>query len=59
MLATLADEPPPDGENWLYELKYDGFRALTAIVGGQVAISAATRLDLAPRFPGRARARRS
>lgn len=51
MLATLADGPPPDGNNWWYELKYDGFRAVTAIVGGEVAMLSRNELDLAPRFP--------
>ena len=51
MLATLADGPPPDGKNWWYELKYDGFRAVTAIVDGEVAMLSRNELDLAPRFP--------
>src|SRR5687768_10696540 len=51
MLATLADAPPRDRTTWSYELKYDGFRALTAIVGGQVAMWSRNELDLAPRFP--------
>jgi bifunctional non-homologous end joining protein LigD len=51
MLATLADGPPPDGKNWWYELKYDGFRAVTAIAGGEVAMISRNELDLAPRFP--------
>jgi bifunctional non-homologous end joining protein LigD len=51
MLATLADGPPPDGQNWWYELKYDGFRAVTAIAGGEVAMISRNELDLAPRFP--------
>jgi bifunctional non-homologous end joining protein LigD len=51
MLATLAEKPPLDGSNWLYELKYDGFRAVTAIAGGEVAMLSRNELDLAPRFP--------
>jgi bifunctional non-homologous end joining protein LigD len=51
MLATLADAPPRDRKIWSYELKYDGFRALTAIAGGQVAMWSRNELDLAPRFP--------
>ena len=35
MLATLADAPPARCESWTYELKYDGFRAVAAIVGGE------------------------
>src|SRR2546428_5896545 len=51
MLATLAEAPPPDGANWNYEMKYDGFRALVAIVDGKFAMWSRNELDLAPRFP--------
>jgi bifunctional non-homologous end joining protein LigD len=51
MLATLVGEPPPDDRNWAWELKYDGFRAVTAIVGGDLAMWSRNELDLAPRFP--------
>jgi bifunctional non-homologous end joining protein LigD len=51
MLATLADGPPRDDANWHYELKYDGFRAVIAITGGQVSMLSRNELDLAPRFP--------
>src|SRR5947199_9425531 len=50
MLATLA-ETPPAGESWAYELKYDGFRAVCAIVDGSIAMWSRNELDLAPRFP--------
>src|SRR5947207_11428575 len=51
MLATLTDVPPRDRTIWSYELKYDGFRALTVLVGGQIAMWSRNELDLAPRFP--------
>ena len=51
MLATLADTPPKDEKNWTYELKYDGFRAISAIVEGRVAMWSRNELDLEPRFP--------
>jgi bifunctional non-homologous end joining protein LigD len=51
MLATLAESPPRDEKNWTYEMKYDGFRALAAIVDGEVAMLSRNELDLAPRFP--------
>src|SRR4051794_25250917 len=50
MLATLTDTPPA-GESWAYELKYDGFRAVAAIVDGRIAMWSRNELDLAPRFP--------
>jgi bifunctional non-homologous end joining protein LigD len=51
MLATLTDAAPADRNAWTYELKYDGFRAVAAIVKGQVAMWSRNELDLAPRFP--------
>ncbi len=51
MLATLVGEPPPDESEWAYELKYDGFRAVAALVEGQLAMWSRNELDLIPRFP--------
>jgi bifunctional non-homologous end joining protein LigD len=51
MLATLADAPPRNGDDWIYELKYDGFRALIAIVDGKMAMWSRNQIDLAGRFP--------
>jgi len=51
MLATLTDEPPADRKTWSFELKYDGFRAIAAIVAGKVAMWSRNEIDLAPRFP--------
>ena len=28
-LATLVDSPPGDSQNWIYEIKFDGYRMLT------------------------------
>lgn len=50
MLATLT-EHPPQSEEWVYELKYDGFRAVIAITGSGMAMLSRNELDLAPRFP--------
>jgi bifunctional non-homologous end joining protein LigD len=50
MLATLI-EAPPVGASWAFELKYDGFRGVAAIVDGKVAIRSRNELNLAPRFP--------
>ncbi len=51
MLATLVDAPPADASKWTYELKYDGFRAITALVNGEIAMWSRNELDLQPRFP--------
>lgn len=56
MLATLAGEAPANGKEWAYELKYDGFRAVAAIVGGELAMWSRNELDLVPRFPAVAEA---
>ncbi|GAB2837502.1 DNA ligase D [Pseudoduganella ginsengisoli] len=32
-LATLVDGPPPDPDNWLFEIKFDGYRILARIDG--------------------------
>jgi len=36
-LATLVDAVPA-GREWLFEMKYDGYRALAAIAGGEVRV---------------------
>lgn len=35
MLATLADEPPA-GDDWLHEIKYDGYRTQIIVDGGEI-----------------------
>src|SRR5258708_19439141 len=51
MLATLAEGPPSNESGWVYELKYDGFRAVIAIAGGRLAMWSRNELDLSRRFP--------
>ncbi len=34
-LATLVEGPPP-GNDWIHEIKYDGYRVIAAVAGGQV-----------------------
>lgn len=51
MLATLVTEAPENREEWTYELKYDGFRAVCALVDGELAMWSRNELDLEPRFP--------
>ncbi len=48
-MATLVDAPP-SGPGWLHEIKYDGYRALAAISGGEVRIYTRTGLDWTDRF---------
>jgi bifunctional non-homologous end joining protein LigD len=56
MLATLVDEPPDDHRNWLYEIKFDGYRALIAASGSAVRIHTRSGLDWTDKFPGIAQA---
>ena len=35
MLATLADRPP-EGSKWIYEIKWDGVRAICYIEDGRI-----------------------
>ncbi len=49
-LATLTDTVPT-GNNWLHEVKYDGYRALIAIGGGGARIYTRSGLDWTAKFP--------
>ncbi|MEO8216409.1 MAG: DNA ligase D [Acidobacteriota bacterium] len=51
MLATLVEGVPPNEGDYVFELKYDGFRAVSAIVDGSVAVWSRNQLDLSGRFP--------
>ncbi|MBV9055633.1 MAG: non-homologous end-joining DNA ligase [Candidatus Eremiobacteraeota bacterium] len=50
MLATLVDEPFDDPE-WLFEIKWDGYRALCTIEDSQLALVSRNGLDMLVRFP--------
>ncbi|NYT41409.1 DNA ligase D [Sphingomonas sp. R-74633] len=54
-LATLVDSVPA-GNQWLHEVKYDGYRALLSIGAGGAKIYTRTGLDWTERFPGIAEA---
>jgi bifunctional non-homologous end joining protein LigD len=50
MLATL-EKDVPKGEGWLYEVKWDGYRALAYVAGGEVGLVSRNGNDLTARFP--------
>jgi bifunctional non-homologous end joining protein LigD len=50
MLATLAKELPR-GDDWLYEVKWDGYRAIAYVRGGEVELVSRNDKDLTERFP--------
>lgn len=50
-LATLVDTVPT-GNQWLHEMKYDGYRVEVAIGGGEARAFTRSGLDWSDRFPG-------
>jgi bifunctional non-homologous end joining protein LigD len=44
-LATLVKRIPANGDDWLYEIKYDGYRILARIDGDQVNLFTRSGLD--------------
>lgn len=50
MLATLIKEPFDD-KNWLFEIKWDGFRAIAELNNGKVFLYSRNLLSLSERFP--------
>jgi len=57
-LATLVTSPP-EGEEWLHEIKYDGYRAIAAIAAGNVRIYTRSHQDWTAKFSSIAEALRS
>jgi bifunctional non-homologous end joining protein LigD len=55
MLATSSDSLP-HGEGWVYEPKWDGFRAIATLDGGDAKLTSRNGNDLTGRFPTVARA---
>ena len=49
-LAKLGDAPPK-GEQWLHELKWDGYRLVTTIVDGEVRIWSRNALEWTAKVP--------
>jgi bifunctional non-homologous end joining protein LigD len=59
MLARLSVPEEAGDATHVYEVKYDGFRAVAALVGGKLALQSRRGNDLAGRFPALAQALRS
>ncbi len=55
MLAT-SSEVLPIGDEWVYEPKWDGFRAIVTIAGGEARLTSRNGNDLTERFRDVARA---
>jgi bifunctional non-homologous end joining protein LigD len=54
-LATLVDAAP-EGDEWIHEVKYDGYRLHVAVEGGRARIRTRSGQDWTDRFPGLAKA---
>lgn len=54
-LATLVDKPPP-GDNWLHEIKYDGYRILSRVHEGVVELYTRNGNNWTGKFPSIAEA---
>jgi bifunctional non-homologous end joining protein LigD len=50
MLATPVDEPF-DGAEWLFEIKWDGYRAIAFIEDGKLRLVSRNQNELTQRFP--------
>jgi bifunctional non-homologous end joining protein LigD len=50
MLAESIDEPF-DSKDWLFEIKWDGYRAIAFIENGKVRFVSRNQNDLTPRYP--------
>jgi bifunctional non-homologous end joining protein LigD len=50
MLAT-ACQKPPRGPEWAYEMKWDGYRAVVGLDGGQARITSRRGNDVTARYP--------
>jgi bifunctional non-homologous end joining protein LigD len=55
MLATLADDVPR-GAGWTFEVKWDGYRAVARLAGGEATLTSRNGNDLTARFPQVAKA---
>ncbi|MGH3037493.1 MAG: DNA ligase D [Gaiellaceae bacterium] len=55
MLATLAPEVPT-GREWVHEVKWDGYRAIARVAGGDATLTSRRGNDLTTRFGDVARA---
>jgi bifunctional non-homologous end joining protein LigD len=55
-LATLVDKPPTDLSDWLFELKFDGYRILARIEGKRVQLITRNGHDWTGKMPELAKA---
>lgn len=51
MLATLADLKDIRDDDWQFEVKWDGYRAIASVAGGRATFRSRKGIDLTTRFP--------
>jgi bifunctional non-homologous end joining protein LigD len=42
---------PPDDENWAFEIKWDGYRTLAFVDGGQTRLQSSNLIDVTAKYP--------
>ena len=47
---ALLEERPPDGEGWIHEIKYDGYRLIAAVTPDRVKLYTRSGLDWTAKF---------
>lgn len=51
-LAVLVDEPPQDPDDWVFEIKFDGYRMLARVEGGEIQLVTRNGNEWTSRLPG-------
>ena len=57
-MAAQVVDALPDGDDWLYEVKFDGYRALIVKNGDRIEIRSRNDKDLTAAYPGIRRPRK-
>lgn len=51
VMKPIYRDDCPTGEEWVYEVKYDGFRAVLTVTDERVTLTSKNGIDLSPQFP--------